>query len=48
MMTISVQVRACLDQRESGSGVFYVYRLVKVPTSCQWGYCAYSNYNGPT
>lgn len=45
----SDQVRACVDERESQrSGVFYVYRLVNVPTSCQWGYCAYSNYDGPT
>ena len=41
----SVKVRACVDER---GGVFYVYRLVRVPTSCQWGYCAYSNYDGPT
>ena len=53
LLTNKIQVRAChgdtsAQEVSSGDSVYYVYRLVSVPTACQWGYCAYTNYNGPS
>ena len=53
LLTNTIQVRAChgdtsAQEVSSGDSVYYVYRLVSVPTACQWGYCAYTNYNGPS
>jgi len=41
---VEAQVRACVG----GSEQYYVYKLVRVATSCQWAYCARSTFNGPS